>query len=289
MKILILGASGMIGSAMFRVLGTYKDFNVWGSIRNKNFLKMFSHQEAKKIVYAEEVLKTNILTKLLFDLKPEVVINCVGLTKHHIGSDDPQISLPINALFPHKLADLSSLIGAKVIHISTDCVFSGEGGQYTEDSKLDAIDMYGKSKYLGELNRDNTVTLRTSTVGHEYVTEYGLLEWFLAQTKSCKGYSNAYFSGLTNTEFARVLAEYVLPNKEMFGIYHVGGDEINKYDLLKIFSNVYGKNIKIIKDESFEINRSLNSDKFHTKTKYKADSWEDMVSSMYHHKLSNRY
>jgi dTDP-4-dehydrorhamnose reductase len=289
MKILIIGASGMIGSAMFRVLGAYKDFNVWGSIRNKNYLKMFSHQEAKKIVYAEEVLKTNLLTKLLFDIKPAVVINCVGLTKHHIGSDDPQISLPINALFPHKLADLSSLIGAKVIHISTDCVFSGEGGPYTEDAILDANDMYGKSKYLGELNRDNTVTLRTSTVGHEYMTEYGLLEWFLAQTKSCKGYSNAFFSGLTNTEFAKVVAEYVLPNTEMSGIYHVGGNEINKFNLLKIFSNVYGKNIEIIKDASFEINRSLNSDKFHIKTGYKAGSWENMVSSMFNHKISNQY
>ena len=289
MKILILGASGMIGSAMFRVLGAYKDFNVWGSIRNKNYLKMFSHQEAKKIVYVEELLKTNLLTKLLLDIKPAVVINCVGLTKHHIGSDDPQISLPINALFPHKLADLSSLIGAKVIHISTDCVFSGEDGPYTEDAKLDAYDIYGKSKYLGELNRDNTVTLRTSTVGHEYMTEYGLLEWFLAQKKSCKGYSNAFFSGLTNIEFARVVAEYVLKNNEMSGIFHVGGNVINKCDLLKIFSNVYGKNIEIIKDASFEINRSLNSNKFHTKTGYKPGSWEDMVSSMCNHKISNQY
>jgi dTDP-4-dehydrorhamnose reductase len=289
MKILILGVSGMIGSAMFRVLGSYKDFNVWGAIRNKNYLKMFSQQEAKKIVYAEEVLRTNILTKVLFDLKPEVVINCVGLTKHHIGSDDPQISLPINALFPHKLADLCSLIGAKVIHISTDCVFSGDGGPYNEDAKLDAIDMYGKSKYLGELNRVNTVTLRTSTVGHEHITEYGLLEWFLAQNKSCKGYSNAFFSGLTNIEFAKVVAEYVLPKKEMSGVFHVGGNEINKYDLLKIFSNVYGKKIEIIKDASFAINRSLNSNKFNTNTGYKSRSWEDMVSLMYHHKISNRY
>ena len=289
MKILVLGASGMIGSAMFRVLGSYDEFNVWGTIRNKNNLAMFSHREAHKIVYAEDILQTNNIIRILYGLKPKVVINCVGLTKHHIGSDDPQISMPINALFPHKLADLSSLIAAKVIHISTDCVFSGDGGPYTEDGKLDAIDMYGKSKFIGELNRENTVTLRTSTVGHEYLTEYGLLEWFLAQMNSCKGYANAVFSGLTNTEFAKVVAEFVIPKEDMSGIYNVGGDEINKFDLLKIISNVYGKEIEIIRDESFIINRSLNSDKFKRKTGYKASGWEDMVSSMRQHKILNRY
>jgi dTDP-4-dehydrorhamnose reductase len=289
MKILVLGASGMIGSAMFRVLGGYDEFNVWGTIRKENVLKMFTQREARKILYAEELININNLSKLLNSLKPDVVINCAGLTKHRIGSNDPQISLPINALFPHKLADLSSLIGAKVIHISTDCVFSGDDGPYTEDAKLDGTDMYGIAKALGELNRVNTVTLRTSTVGHEFMTEYGLLEWFLAQNNSCKGYANALFSGLTNIEFARVVAEFVIPNKDMSGIYHVGGNEINKFDLLTIFSNVYRKEIKIIRDESLTINRSLNSHKFKMKTGYTECGWYDMVSSMRQHKILNQY
>ena len=289
MKILVLSASGMIGSAMFRVLGGYDEFNVWGTIRKENVLKMFTHREARKILYAEELININNLSKLLNSLKPEVVINCAGLTKHRIGSNDPQISLPINALFPHKLADLSSSIGAKVIHISTDCVFSGDDGPYTEDAKLDGTDMYGIAKALGELNRVNTVTLRTSTVGHEFMTEYGLLEWFLAQNNSCKGYANALFSGLTNIEFARVVAEFVIPNKDMSGIYHVGGNEINKFDLLTIFSNVYRKEIKIIRDESLTINRSLNSHKFKIKTGYTECGWDDMVSSMRQHKILNQY
>ena len=289
MKILVLGASGMIGSAMFRVLGGYDEFNVWGTIRKENVLKMFTQREARKILYAEELININNLSKLLNSLKPEVVINCAGLTKHRIGSNDPQISLPINALFPHKLADLSSSIGAKVIHISTDCVFSGDDGPYTEDAKLDGTDMYGIAKALGELHRVNTVTLRTSTVGHEFMTEYGLLEWFLAQNNSCKGYANALFSGLTNIEFARVVAEFVIPNKDMSGIYHVGGKEINKFDLLTIFSNVYRKEIKIIRDESLTINRSLNSHKFKIKTGYTECGWDDMVSSMRQHKILNQY
>ena len=289
MKVLVLGAGGMIGSAMFRVLGSYDEYDVWGTIRNKIYINMFSSQEAQKVVIVEELMRTNNISKLLHCLKPEVVINCVGLTKHHQGSHDPQIALPINALFPHKLADLSSLIGAKVIHISTDCVYSGDDGPYTEDDKLDAIDMYGKSKYLGELNRVNTVTLRTSTVGHEYTTNYGLLEWFLTQNNSCKGYANALFSGLTNIEFAKVVAEFVLPQEGLSGIYHVGGHEIDKFKLLKIFSSIYEKEIEIIKDEMILINRSLISDKFNKITGYKACEWEDMVSSMRQHKILNGY
>jgi dTDP-4-dehydrorhamnose reductase len=289
MKILVLGAGGMIGSAMFRVLGSYNEYSVWGSIRNKKCIKMFSNREQKNIVLAEDLLRAYNINKILSELKPQIVINCVGLTKHQPGSNNPQISLPINALFPHELADLCSLIGARVIHISTDCVFSGMDGPYTEEAQLDAMDMYGKSKYLGELNRKNTITLRTSTVGHEYLTEHGLLEWFLAQMKNCKGYANAVFSGLTNIEFAKVVAEYVIHEEDMTGIYHVGGEAINKFELLKLFASVYEKNIDITRDETFVINRSLISDKFNDLTGYKVSKWEDMVKAMRNHKTLNQY
>jgi len=289
MRILVLGSGGMIGSAMFRVLGTYHEYKVWGSIRNKNCFEMFSINELKNIIFVEDLLKTYNINKVLNEIKPQIVINCVGLTKHQPGSNDPQISLPINALFPHELADLCSLIGARVIHISTDCVFSGLDGPYSEEAQLDAMDMYGKSKYLGELNRENTITLRTSTVGHEFITEHGLLEWFLSQKKICKGYANAVFSGLTNIEFAKVVAEYVIPKEDMTGIYHVGGEKINKLELLKLFAAVYEKNIDITRDESYVINRSLISDKFKNLTGYKVSKWEDMVKAMRNHKTLNQY
>lgn len=289
MRILVLGSGGMIGSAMFRVLGTYHEYKVWGSIRNKNCIEMFSINEIKNIIFVEDLLKTYNINKILNEIKPQIVINCVGLTKHQPGSNDPRISLPINALFPHELADLCSLIGARVIHISTDCVFSGLDGPYSEEAQLDAMDMYGKSKYLGELNRENTITLRTSTVGHEFITKHGLLEWFLSQKKICKGYANAVFSGLTNIEFAKVVAEYVIPKEDMTGIYHVGGEKINKFDLLKLFAAVYEKNIDITRDDSFVINRSLISDKFKNLTGYKVSKWEDMVKDMRNHKTLNQY
>ena len=289
MNILVLGASGLIGSAMYRVLSSYETFNVWGTMRNRNYINMFDNRQCINIRFVDDLLATNSIVKLLMEIKPKVVINCVGLTKHQKGTDDPQISLPINALFPHKLSDLCLLYGSKVIHISTDCIFLGDSGPYSENDTPDACDIYGKSKILGELNNLNSLTIRTSTIGHEYMSSYGLLDWFLSQNNWCHGYANARFSGLTNTEFAKVIADYVIPNEKMSGIYHVGGPEISKYELLKIFSSAYNKKIEIKKDENFIINRSLISKKFNDFTGYKPTSWEEMVLSMRNHKLINGY
>jgi dTDP-4-dehydrorhamnose reductase len=217
-----------------------------------------------------------------------VVVNCIGLTKHHKESDDALQAIPINALLPHRIAELCAVAQSRLVHVSTDCVFSGSKGNYTEDDASDAQDVYGKAKFLGEVHYPHSVTLRTSTIGHELQSQFGLLEWFLAQQGQCKGYQNAIFSGLPNTVFAQVVRDVVIPCSDLAGLYHVGASPIGKFDLLRLIAKTYGKSIDIQPDAQFKIDRSLNSERFTSATRYVAPAWPDLIKSMYaHHERTN--
>ena len=281
MKVLVFGASGMIGSAMFRVISSTPGWEVWGTLRSAAAKRFFSGDQQDKLVSGVDVEKHDALVRIFARVKPDVVVNCIGLTKHHKEAEDPQMALPLNGLLPHRLADLCAVAGARLIHVSTDCVFVGSKGNYGEADVPDAVDVYGKSKHMGEVDYTHTVTLRTSTIGHELQSAFGLLEWFLSQQGSCKGFNRAIFSGLPNTEFARVVRDVVIPRPDLHGLYHVGADPIDKYELLKLIARVYGKQIDIICDGEFMIDRSLNSDRFNQMTGYKAAVWPELIQAMY--------
>jgi dTDP-4-dehydrorhamnose reductase len=187
-------------------------------------------------------------------------------------------------LMPHRLAKLCALIGARLVHISTDCVFSGEKGGYVESDFTDARDVYGKSKALGEVDYPHTITLRTSTIGHELNSADGLLDWFLSQNKYCKGYNRAIFSGVPTVILAQIIRDVVIPHKELSGIYHVAAKSINKHELLKLIAEVYGKSTQIIYDDSLVIDRSLNADKFRAATGYVAPEWLELIRVMHAYK-----
>jgi dTDP-4-dehydrorhamnose reductase len=281
MKVLVFGASGMIGSAMFRVLSAKGGWQVWGTLRSNEAKRFFSIDQQDKLVAGIDVEKHDTLVRMCARVKPDVVVNCVGLTKHHKEAEDPQLALPLNALLPHHMADLCAVAGARLIHVSTDCVFAGTKGNYAEGDAPDAGDVYGKSKHLGEVDYPHAITLRTSTIGHELQSGYGLLEWFLAQQGSCKGFNRAIFSGLPNTEFARVVRDVVIPRADLHGLYHVGADPIGKYELLKLIAREYGKQIDIVRDDEFSIDRSLNSQRFNQATGYKAAGWPELIQAMH--------
>ncbi|QDL55223.1 dTDP-4-dehydrorhamnose reductase family protein [Rhodoferax aquaticus] len=281
MKVLVFGASGMIGSAMFRVLSAKKEWQVWGTLRSADGKRFFSREQQDKLLAGVDVEKHDALVRMFARVKPEVVVNCIGLTKHHKVAEDPQLALPLNALLPHRMADLCAVAGARLIHVSTDCVFAGTKGNYAETDAPDAGDVYGKSKYLGEVDYSHAITLRTSTIGHELQSAYGLLEWFLAQQGSCKGFNRAIFSGLPSTEFARVVREVVIPQHDLHGLYHVGADPIGKYELLKFIAKAYCKQIDVVRDDEFTIDRSLNSSRFSQVTGYKAAGWPELIHAMH--------
>jgi dTDP-4-dehydrorhamnose reductase len=278
-KVLVIGASGMIGSTMLRVLSERSDWDIFGTVRNGSVKQFFSAQIGERLRAGIDVVYQDSLVRILDQIKPDVVVNCAGLTKHKPEAEDPLVSIPINTMMPHRLAGLCKLIGARLIHISTDCVFSGEKGGYVETDFADARDVYGKSKALGEVHYPHAITLRTSTIGHELHSQYGLLEWFLGQHE-CKGYRRAIFSGLPTIEFSRVVRDIVIQNENLSGLYNVGASQIDKESLLRLIAKEYGKSVEIIPDDLVRIDRSLNVEKFANATGYRAPSWPELIAGM---------
>ena len=281
MNVLVIGANGMIGSTVLRVLSENSAWEVFGTVRDPGAATFFSTSLAKRLLCGVDVEQPDAIVRILNKIRPKVVVNCAGLTKHKPEADDPLVSIPINTLVPHRLARLCELVGARLIHVSTDCVFSGRKGGYLESDVPDADDVYGKSKALGEVSYPHALTLRTSTIGHELHTRYGLLDWFLAQPERCNGYTRAIFSGLPTVVFAQVIRDVVIPRPELSGLYHVAAEPIAKYDLLRLIAEVYGKSIEIVPDEKLVIDRSLNADRFRAATGYVAPDWRALINAMH--------
>lgn len=280
MKILILGASGMLGNAMLRVMAETGEHDVWGTARAGVVKRHYSAQLGERILAGVDVENADVLARVFAEVRPEVVVNCIGLVKQLTEADDPLMALPINAMLPHRLARLCDLIGARLVHVSTDCVFNGTKGGYRESDPSDAEDLYGKSKFLGEVAYPHTITLRTSIIGHELASAHGLVGWFLKQEGSVKGYRRAIFSGLPTVELSRIVRDLVLPRPALSGLYHVAAAPIAKFDLLELVASAYGKNIMIEPDDRVMIDRSLNADRFREATNYVAPAWPDLIAQM---------
>ncbi|RJG02928.1 dTDP-4-dehydrorhamnose reductase family protein [Noviherbaspirillum sedimenti] len=280
MKILILGVSGMLGNVVFRYFSENDQYDVFGAARSGGVRQFFSKSLADKIVVGVDVDNQDSLSALFVKVRPDVVINCVGLVKQLAEADDPLAALPINALLPHRLARLCDLAGARLIHMSTDCVFAGTKGMYREQDASDAQDLYGRSKYLGEVDYPHAITLRTSIIGQELSSAHGLVSWFLAQQGPIKGFTRAIFSGLPTVELARVMRDFVVPNPALRGLYHVSAEPINKFDLLELVAQAYGKTITITPDDKLTIDRSLDSSRFREVTGYQPPGWPELVRRM---------
>ena len=281
MRILVLGASGMLGHAVVRVLASSSEHSVVAVSRSLDLRNHFPALSSIESVIGIDAENSDALITLFSRTRPDCVINCIGLVKQYREAEEPLAALPINAMLPHRLANLCRIGGARLIHISTDCVFQGTRGNYSEDDHSDAIDLYGKSKYIGEVGGPDAITLRTSIIGHELGTTHGLVEWILAQEGSIKGYRRAVFSGLPTVELARVIQNHVLPHPELNGLYHLAAEPISKYDLLTLVAKVYGKRIHIEPDDRVCIDRSLNGTRFREATGYQAPTWRALVDLMY--------
>ncbi len=244
-KVLILGAAGMLGHKLFTLLSECDNLKVDATVRSLEESRWFSQELLAKIYENVDVDNFDTVIRVIADLKPDVVINCIGIIKQMAAAQDPIISISINALFPHRLALACKAADARMIHISTDCVFDGAKGNYSENDQSDAADLYGRTKFLGEVYYPHCVTLRTSIIGHELKGKHGLIEWFLAQKGKVRGFINAIYSGFPTVEIARIISEYVIPNPDLKGLYHVSSNPISKYDLLKLVSERYKKSIEV--------------------------------------------
>lgn len=280
MKLIVLGANGMLGNALVRFFARESDVVVYTTVRSSiesAYLEAFPNVKVITSVNGEN---QDVLVNLFNSVRPDVVINAIGLIKQNATVADPLSAVSINTMLPHRLSMLCSIVGARFIHISTDCVFSGAKGMYSEDDYPDARDLYGRTKLLGEVDYPHAVTLRTSMIGHELSGTKSLICWFLAQQEKVKGYRRAVFSGLPTVEISRVIRDFVLPHKELQGLYHLSAEPINKYDLLNLVAKVYGRSIEIVPDDSVQIDRSLDSSKFRAVTGFLPKSWDEMILAM---------
>ena len=279
MNILILGASGMLGSQVLHYINKKGDHNAYGTVRSETVqsrLELFGGSILTSVL-AEDM---SSIRGAVLKSRADVVINCIGVVKQLAESKNAIISISLNSLFPHLLKKLGTELGFRTIHVSTDCVFSGDLGGYKEGDLPDATDIYGKSKHLGEIDGDNCVTLRTSIIGHELAGSRSLIDWFLNEKQPITGFSKAIFSGLPTVELAKVIHDHVLPNTFLNGLFHVAAEPISKFELLNLVNEVYRSNKNIHFDDLFIINRSLNSDKFYNATGYSAPDWRKMIYKM---------
>lgn len=281
--ILILGVTGMLGHTLFKEMSEIDNFKVYGTARSKIGLnKFFSNDELGMIIDDVNGNNYDTILRAITISKPTYIINCIGIIKQLDISNDYLTSITINSLLPHKIALFAEVTNAKLIHISTDCVFDGYNGNYTENDNSNAKDLYGKSKFLGEvINNKNALTIRTSIIGHELKTSLSLIDWFLSQKGSVKGFSKAIYSGFPTIEIADIIINYIIPNKNLFGLYHISSKPIDKYTLLNLVKDIYNKDIKINKDIDFTTDKSLNSEKFKKCTGYNPPSWEKLVEKMH--------
>lgn len=281
MKVLVIGLTGMLGNAVFKDFSQDSSFTTYGTVRSANGFRFFPEEMHNRILIGIDADNFDTLIRCVSEVRPDIVINCVGIVKQLASAEDPLVAIPINALFPHRLARLCAAAGARLVHISTDCVFSGKKGMYSEEDAPDAYDLYGRSKLLGEVDYENAVTLRTSIIGHELGgSAQSLICWFLSQQNGVKGFTRAFFSGLPTVELSRVIRERVIPNRALRGLHHVASAPISKYDLLKLTAERYSHNIPITPDDTFVIDRSLSAALFNQKTGYTPPGWADLIERM---------
>jgi dTDP-4-dehydrorhamnose reductase len=287
LRVLVVGATGMLGATVFRMLYTNKDFETLGTIRSADAMRYFKPELRQALIPNINLDSETGIVTAFSQTQPDVVINCVGIIKQLPNSSDHLESLLINACLPHRLAKHAEMIGARIVHFSTDCVFSGYKGNYTEKDFPDASDLYGRTKLLGEVDYENSVTLRTSIIGHELTSTRSLVDWFLSQEDQVKGYRKAIFSGLPTIEVARIVSDLVIPNLNLRGLYHLSAHPISKYELLCLISEIYGKAITINPDDQLVIDRSLNSDRFRAATGFNPRPWYEMIKDMHTDKIAN--
>lgn len=286
-KILVLGGGGLLGHKACMVLS--KEFDVFATFRKFDAkLREKKIIDESKVITGVDAFDFENIQRIIKELKPGIVLNCIGIIKQLKEAKDPRISIYINSLLPHLLADACDEMDSKLIHISTDCVFSGRKGDYKEEDISDAEDLYGRTKYLGEVKEGNSLTLRTSIIGHELFSAHSLVDWFLSQEGGkVNGYVNAIFTGFPTIVLCNEISRIIKDHAELKGLNNISSDKINKFDLLKIIKKVYGANIEIEPYEDFYCDRSLDSAKYRTATGFHPASWETMIMQMHEDHVNN--
>jgi dTDP-4-dehydrorhamnose reductase len=278
-NVLILGATGLLGNAVFRSMSKSSFLCVTGTTRREADRGLFAAEHAGCLTVVEDIENPDQRARLFDAVRPDVVVNCIAVGRP--APADPMRSIEVYSLLPRRLAHLCRLSGTRLVQISSDGVFSGMRGSYSEDDPPDANDIYGISKLLGEIAEPHAITLRTSIIGHELQSRGGLLEWFLSRQEQCRCYTRAIFSGFPTIVLADLIRDVVIPRPDLHGVYHVATRPISKFDLLRLVANRYGKKIELIPDDRVNPDRTLVAARFEKATGYVAPDWPTLVDLMY--------
>lgn len=279
MRILILGGDGMLGHRLLAHFSGRHDVRV--TLRRPlDAYAAFGCFTPDNAFGGIELSAAAALQPVLAGFQPEAIVNAAGIVKQRPTAAEAIPSIEINALLPHRLAVLCAEIGARLVHMSTDCVFSGRKGNYAEGDPSDAEDLYGRTKYLGEVHEPRCITLRTSMIGPELSRKTGLLEWFLAQRGTIRGYRRAIFSGFTTFEMARIIELLLTQFPDASGVYQVSSEPISKFDLLRMVKERLALPTEIVPYDDFVCDRSLDSTRFRADFGYRPPEWPAMVAEL---------
>jgi dTDP-4-dehydrorhamnose reductase len=282
-SIVVLGCTGMLGHKLMQVLQN-SPYTIHGTmrgsetetIRAKIGLKPNAH-----VIPDIDINSISKLDKLFAELKPIAVVNCIGLIKQLPDAQKAVPSIRVNALFPHELAELVQKHQSRLIHFSTDCVYSGSKGFYSESDPTDPQDLYGKSKALGEVSGPKCLTIRSSIIGPELGTQFGLFEWFYSKRgQKVKGYQKVLYTGLPTREISKLVLNLIQNFPELTGVYNVASEPISKFEILKFIDQKLHLGTEITPDSNVVLDRTLNGSKFRELTGYKAPTWEKMIEDM---------
>lgn len=279
MRLLILGATGMLGHALWRVCDDR--FDTWTTVRGSRGGYPDGLFRDARTIPGIDARDFDAVSVAVRRVRPEVIVNCIGLVKQHpLATDDARMTA-LNAHLPHHLAVLAGELGCRLVHISTDCVFSGRQGRYREDDPTDAEDLYGRTKAEGEVSGPGLLTLRLSLIGRELEARRGLAEWFLSQRGGrVRGYTHAFFSGITTRVAAEEIADIVDGHSSLSGIFHLAADRISKHDLLVLMNDAFATDATIEPSADLVIDRSLCGDRFRDATGWRPPSWPRMIADM---------
>ncbi len=280
MKILILGGDGMLGHQLLASWAGRHDVTV--TLRQpREAYRRFEALASARAIDGVDAREPARLASVIRAVAPEAVVNCIGIVKQRAEAREAIPSIEINALLPHRLLEACRAQGARLVHLGTDCVFSGRTGGYRESDIPDPVDLYGRSKLLGEVEAPPGLTLRTSIVGLELGRHTGLVEWFLAQRGIIRGFRRAIYTGLTTLEMARIIERVLVRHPDLHGVWHVASRPISKHELLVALAARLGRtDVEIVGDDRVVCDRSLRSDRFDDATGYRAPSWEAMLDEL---------
>ncbi len=278
MRVLILGGNGMLGHKLVQILGS--EYETFSTIRREfSAVERFDIFERERTITNVDVTSERQLIDVIGKVRPDVVINCIGIIKQIAST--PETMVQINTVLPRKLAELSAKYNFRLILISTDCVFAGSKGNYSEADVPDAEDIYGKTKLGGEVVAPNCLTIRTSMFGRELDSSHSLIEWFLSmRNQTISGYTRAIYSGFSTIVLSEIIRSLINDRADLRGLFHISSDPISKFDLLNLVNDAFEANVTINPDDSLVIDRSLDSTKFRSETGFVPPTWPEMVKLM---------